>query len=306
MTDYNYVTQGDRSFPQRLRDIFDPPKGIYVRGQLPGHDTPAVAIVGARDNTIYGRRVAHQLAKDLAGVGIVIISGMARGLDAHAHKAAIDAGGTTVAVLPSGIDICYPTENMQLYKQIPHHGALLTELPLGDRPNIGTFHQRNRLISGLADAIIVVEAEERSGTFITVRHALEQGKEVLAVPGDIFSRKSYGTNQLIKEGATPITTYLDAIITLKSQKHLENFFGHKRHENQEKTPLLESAPESVTKKTLATDVSLVYSCINHEPTSMDYIIHTTGLAFGDVSRILLELEISQMVKKLPGSRYTKI
>ncbi|MCL2619673.1 MAG: DNA-processing protein DprA [Defluviitaleaceae bacterium] len=303
MNNHDYIPQSDRRFPQRLRDIPNQPVGIYVRGQLPNEGTPAVAIVGTRDNTIYGRKAAHHLAKELATVGVVIVSGMARGLDAHAHKGALEAGGTTIAVLPSGIDICYPYENQQLYNQIPHHGALVTELPLGSRPQIGTFHARNRIIAGLADAVIVVEADERSGTSITVGHALDQGKEVLAVPGDIFSRKSKGTNQLIKDGAIPITNYLDAIISLKSHRHLEKFFEATKPEKQALSENLATNPSKIT---LATDATLVYSCINYEPMSIEYIVQATGLGVSNVNMILLELEISSLVKKLAGNKYIRI
>lgn len=299
MNNHEFIARSDSQFPSRLQHIPHPPEGIYIRGHMPPEDVPHVAIVGSRDNTIYGRKAANHLARDLASLGVVIVSGMARGLDAHAHKGALEAGGQTIAVLPSGIDICYPAENQQLYNQIPSHGALVTELPLGSRPHHGTFHARNRIISGLSDAIIVVEAEERSGTSITVGHALDQGKDVLAVPGDIFSRKSKGTNQLIKDGATPITSYLDAIIALKSQRHLEKFFKLQKPEKQQLS-------SSVTKMTLASSASLVYSCINHEPMSIEYIIQATGLGISEISRILLELEINGMVKKMSGNRYMRI
>lgn len=303
MNNHDYIPQNDSCFPIRLQNIPDKPEGIYIRGHLPPEDIPVVAIVGTRYNTIYGRKATQHLARDLASAGIIIVSGMARGLDAYAHKSALEVGGTTIAVLPSGIDTCYPLENQQLYNQIPYHGALVTELPLGSRPHPGTFHARNRLISGLADAVIVVEADERSGTSITVGHALDQGKEVLAVPGNIFSRKSKGTNQLIKEGATPITSYLDAIISLKSQRHLEKFFQVTKPEKQ---AFLTDATTKISKIPLATDATLVYSCINYEPISIEYIVQRTGLGVPDVNRILLELEITSLVKRLAGNQYIRV
>jgi len=299
MNNHEFILRGDSRFPSRLQHIPNPPEGIYIRGQLPPEDVPHVAIVGSRDNTIYGRKVASRLARDLASVGIVIVSGMARGLDSHAHKGALEVSGQTIAVLPSGINICYPPQNQHLYNQIPNQGALVTELPANSRPHRGTFHSRNRIVSGMSDAIIVVEAEEQSGTSITVRHALNQGKEILAVPGDIFSRKSTGTNQLIKDGATPITSYLDALIVLKSQTHLENFFKLEKPKKQQlSTP--------VTKMTLASSASLVYSCINYEPMSIEYIVQATGLGISEINGILLELEINGMAKKMSGNRYVKI
>jgi DNA processing protein len=203
--DFEYIPQGSSKFPKRLKVIPDPPKGVYIRGKLPDDETPAAAIIGTRNNSLYGRQAAQTITAELARLGIIIVSGMALGLDTHAHKAAIAASGQTIAVLPCGIDICYPQSNIGLYKQIPQNGTLLSEFAPGTKIHNGSFHIRNRIIAGLADILIVIEASERSGTFVTVNHALDQGKEVLAVPGSIFSKQSIGTNLLIKQGATPIT-----------------------------------------------------------------------------------------------------
>ena len=298
--DFKFISQDNPKFPTRLKNIADPPLGIFVKGNLPNNfdDMPTVGIVGSRDNTLYGRKVTKTLSKDLAALGFMVISGMARGLDAHAHKGALEAKGETIAVLPCSVDKCYPQENRDLYKQIPQNGALISEYFPGTKIENWHFLARNRIISALSDALIITEAATRSGTFSTATHALNQGKDVLAVPGDIFSKQSEGTNLLIKDGAVPITSYLDVVAVLKSMAHLKGFFSNK-------TPILEKENSPIEKISLASDENLVYSCINYEPVSIEYIVYKTELNVSQVNKILFDLELDGRIVKLPGNKYIK-
>jgi len=281
-----FISYKHADYPSRLSNIPNSPLGIFVKGRLPNPKAPAVAIIGTRDNTVYGGKVAEMLATELTAHGVVIISGMARGLDARAHEAALAAGGQTAAVLPSGIDVCYPPANSRLYSQIAEKGCLLTEFFPGFKPQRWSFPARNRIIAGMADILVVVEAGEKSGTIITADHALAQGKEVFAVPGKIFDKKSGGTNELIKQGAHMLTKTSDLLLALKIS-HLE-------------------APKEISQKIpLASDETLVYDCLNYDPASVDYIIYKTGLNIAVVNTILLNLELSGHIKRLPGQRYIK-
>lgn len=202
------------AFPSRLKNIPDPPFCLYYYGTLPGISMPLVAIIGARNCSEYGKKIATQFAGALAGAGIGIVSGMARGIDGFAGQAAISSGGKTYALLGCGVDICYPEQNLPLYRSIPANGALISEYPPGTLPRPNLFPQRNRLISGLADALVVVEAKEKSGTLITVDMALEQGREVYAVPGRIGDALSFGCNRLIRQGANIALSPADIVSDL--------------------------------------------------------------------------------------------
>ena len=198
----------DAGFPPLLRTIAEPPPVLFALGNLALLERPALAVVGSRDHTGYGETVARSVAAQAARAGIVVVSGMARGLDAVAHTAALDAGGATVGVLGNGLGVIYPAANRRLYERVAANGLLLTEFPPGERPHAGSFPRRNRLISGLARVTLVVEAAVGSGALITAGAALDQGREVLAVPGPITSAVSAGTNRLIRDGATP---YLEPV-----------------------------------------------------------------------------------------------
>lgn len=201
------LTPLDPDYPERLRFIPNAPGTLYIKGNLPENNKPAVAIIGARDATDYGLDIARTFGAGLARQGVQIISGMAYGIDSAAQKGAVEAGGKTFAVLGNGLDICYPPSHFRLYEQILETGGgILSELPLGKAPLPKHFASRNRIISGLADAVLVIEAKQRSGTFITVGNALEQGKQIFAVPGRITDRLSVGCNHLIQEGASLLTS----------------------------------------------------------------------------------------------------
>ena len=197
------ILRGDPEFPHALRDIPDPPPVLFALGDLSLLTRPAVAIVGSRDHSDYGAATCHAAAAAAAGAGIAVVSGMARGLDALAHLAALDVGGPTIGILGNGLGVVYPAANRMLYRRVAEHGLLLTEFPPGERPGVGAFPRRNRLISALARVTLVIEAAEASGTLITVGTALAQGKDVMALPGPITSPTSAGTNRLIRDGAEP-------------------------------------------------------------------------------------------------------
>jgi DNA processing protein len=205
------LTPTDPGFPPVLAEIPDPPTLLFAKGNLALLDCPGVAVVGSRDHSEYGAEIAWQVAAAAAEAGLTVISGMARGLDAVAHTAALEASGGTIGVLGNGLGIVYPAANRALYARVAESGLLLTEFPPGDRPAVGAFPRRNRLISGLARVTVVVEAAEGSGTLITVGTALAQGREVMAVPGNITSRTSLGTNQLIRDGAEPLLEVSDLL-----------------------------------------------------------------------------------------------
>ena len=202
----------DPEYPSILDNIPDPPLVLFAIGRLDLLDAPAVAIVGSRDHSSYGGRMTRSIAAEAAKVGVVVVSGMARGLDAEAHAAALDAGGGTIGVLGNGQGVVYPAANRGLYRRVEQEGLLLTEFPPGEKPHAGSFPRRNRVISGLAQVTVVVEAAAGSGTLITVAAALDQGREVMAVPGNVTSPTSVGTNNLIRDGATPLLQPADLCV----------------------------------------------------------------------------------------------
>ena len=211
-----FITAQDGDYPQRLRNIPDPPYALYVRGELPGEDFPTVAVVGARICSEYGRYMARQFGTELAQAGIRVVSGMAMGVDSIAQRACLRAGGRSYAVLGCGADVCYPPENRDLYDQLTENGGVISEYIPGTEPKRNLFPARNRIIAGLADAVLVVEARKKSGTLITVDMALEQGRDVYALPGRATDRLSDGCNHLLRQGAMIATSAADII---------EGFFG---------------------------------------------------------------------------------
>ena len=203
----------DSTYPEKLKEIYNPPKTIYLIGNEKLLNQKSIAIIGCRECTRYGAENAYKFGYELAKENICVISGFAKGIDTYSHKGAVSAKGKTIAVLGCGLDIIYPPENIELYKQILlQGGAIISEYPWGSKPEKHHFPERNRIISGLSSGVLVIEAKKKSGTMITVDFALEQGREVYAVPGNISSENSYGTNELIKEGATPVTSINDMIL----------------------------------------------------------------------------------------------
>ncbi len=250
-----FVSALEKGFPEKLREIPDPPFGIYYKGSMPSEEEPAAAIIGARLASGYGREQARRFGRSIGARGISVISGMARGIDGIAQKAALDAGGKSYAVLGCGVDICYPEENRELYERLQQQGGVLSEYPPGMLPIARLFPPRNRIISGLSDLVLVIEARKKSGTLITVDMALEQGREVYALPGRVSDALSDGCNRLIRQGAGPATCPEDI---------LEFFFGtgsegdreREREEkrtyaySQEERTMEQIIPESLDRKIL--------------------------------------------------------
>ena len=281
------LTWEDDSYPQRLKQIDQPPPVLFVRGALLPEDEWAVAVVGTRRVTVYGRQVAEELGAFLGSHGITVVSGLARGVDRLAHEAALKAGGRTLAVLGSGVDRIYPPEHVQLAGQISAHGAVLSDYPLGTPPDSVNFPPRNRIISGLSLAIVVVEASETSGALITSTFAAEQGREVFAVPGNIYAPQSKGTNRLILQGAHPLLNFDQILSEL----------------NLGKVPAQREARSLLP----ADDVEArLLSILADEPQHVDDICTLAGLPIDQVSATLTIMELKGMVRQSGGMNFSVI
>lgn len=267
------ITPLDPEFPERLRQIPDCPSCLYLRGELPSDHSPSVSIIGARDGSPYGREIAEAFAGALAGRGVSIVSGMARGIDTAGHWGALKGGGRTYAVLGCGADICYPRSNYELYEKIAEQGGILSEFPAGTAPLPANFVRRNRLISGLSDAVLVIEAKERSGTSITVGHALEQGKQVFALPGRITDHLSFGCNQLIRQGAELLSCVEDVLSFLHLEREGELLL----------LPPKEEELSELQRK--------VFSALDTKSIHIEELSRLLGLPTEKLSGILLELEL---------------
>lgn len=277
------VRSDDETYPALLRAIPDAPHALYVRGALPQANERLVAVVGTRRPTPYGREAATLLTRALGRAGFSIVSGLASGIDTIAHQAALEEGARTYAVLGSGIDVIYPAANRRLADRIARQGAIVSELPPGTRPLKHHFPQRNRIISGLSMGTLIVEARERSGALITAEFALEQGREVFAVPGSIFSQASVGTNRLIQQGARLARNVSDIL----SEFGLE---------------AVQVAAESIG-ITEEPRVRNILECLRDEPQQLDVLIRSTKLQAGQVLSALTVLEVRGMVEHLGGQRY---
>lgn len=281
------VERSSGEYPDRLRDLNRMPKELYVIGSLPRDDRPSAAIVGARLCSPYGRAQAYRYARELAAAGVQIISGMARGVDGCAHRGALEGGGDTWAVLGCGVDICYPRENRDLYQDIPRRGGLISEYPPG-RPPLGSqFPARNRIISALADLVLVVEARERSGSLITVDFALEQGKTVYAVPGRAGDPLSAGCNRLIAQGAG---------IALSPRELLEEWGI---------TPDKNTLGEEKNNFGLARTGDMVYSCLSLVPKHLSCIAREAGVAPAEAGTRLLELVLQGLAQETARNYFVR-
>ncbi len=282
----------DPTYPARLKMIADPPPLLYITGTLTEQDELAVAIVGARRATASGRAMTEELSRDLATAGITVVSGLARGVDAAAHRGALAAQGRTIAVLGCGIDRTYPPEHARLRGQVEERGAILSETPIGSPPLSHHFPRRNRIISGLSLGVIVTEAAISSGSLITARLAAEQGREVFAVPGFVKENTSRGTNALLKEGAALIEGAQDVIDAIMGQLEpalrlrLQSF----RITSEHGGPLRKEEQQ-------------VYDILSYDPSTVDDVIASTGLPVSTVMASLLSLELRQRIRQLPGQRY---
>ncbi len=284
------LVQEDEEYPESLKILADPPFLLYIRGSLSPRDALSVAIVGARGATAYGRAVAESVARDLAKSGITVVSGLARGIDTAAHVSALKNKGRTIGILGSGFDEFYPNENRPLFEKIGDNGAVISEYPMTRAPEAGNFPRRNRLISGMSLAVVVAEAQEASGALITARLAAEQGREVFAVPGPIFSQGSRGPHRLLKQGARLLESVEDLFEELSVFKNLT---GKTRPAVRKRPPAL-SAEE---KKVL--------SLLSLEPTHADDLTAQLGLETGTVAAALLNLELKGLTRLTPGNAYIK-
>jgi DNA processing protein len=281
------LTWADDTYPPHLKEIDQPPPVLYVRGNVLPEDEWAVAIVGTRRVTAYGRQVADEVATTLARNGVTVVSGLARGVDSIAHQAALNADGRTLAVLGNGVDIIYPPENRQLASRIMEHGALVSDYPLGTQPDGINFPPRNRIISGLSRAVIIIEAGETSGALITATFAAEQGRDVFAVPGNINAPQSRGTNRLIRDGAQPLLNPQDVLEAL----NLTMVTEHRTIRVALPTDPLEAR---------------LFRLLTQEPKHVDEIRAQAEIPIETVSATLAMMELKGMVRQVGGMNYVAV
>jgi len=280
-----FLVKGEEEFPERLSYIYDSPDVLYVRGKLPSPEKKTIAIVGARNCTDYGIQMAEWFGRELAKAGMEVISGLARGIDSSAHCGAMEGGGNTYGILGCGIDICYPIENLELFMEMQKSGGIISEYGMGIGPRPGNFPMRNRIISGLSDGVLVIEAKEKSGSLITAQLGLEQGKDIFAVPGRGCDVLSKGCNQLIKQGAFLADSPEDIMefyqIEMKKiwegKKNFENFLDLK--------------------------LEMVYSGLSLKPKHIQTIVEEMDMPLADIMEILLSLEMRGYVKKVNRNYY---
>ncbi len=278
------LTWHDPDYPSRLKEIYDYPPLLYVRGSLLPEDEWCLAVVGTRRATVYGRQVTEEIVADLAQNKITIVSGLAKGIDSVAHHSALDAGGRTIAVFACGLDTVYPSENANLARRIIQQGALISEYPLGTRPRADNFPRRNRIMSGLSLGVLVVEAGDASGAMITARLALEQNREVFATPGSILSPTSRGTNHLIQEGAKLVRNYTDILEELNLTVVARQM------------EMKEVIPASDTE-------SLLLKQLSAEPIHIDEVCRSSGLPVSTVTSTLTMMELKGLVKQVGNMNY---
>ncbi len=282
------LTWHDEGYPPRLKEIYDKPPVLYVKGSILPEDEHSVAVVGTRKTTAYGREAARQLTEDLAKAGVAIVSGLARGVDGIVHRAALDGGARTIAVLGSGVDVIYPAEHRSLAERIAANGAVVSEHPLGARPDAQNFPRRNRIISGMSLGTLVIEAPEGSGALLTARHALEQDREVFAVPGSILSPMSRGANNLIRDSGAKLVTCADDVLeelnlsSLDHQLELAAFF-----------------PEDEAQ-------AAVLKFVTFDPIHIDEITRNSALAVSTVSGALTMMELRGVVRQVGGMNYVRL
>ena len=281
----NAIPHDSPDYPHRLKEVYDYPPVLYVRGTIKAEDDFCLAVVGTRHSTLYGRQVTEDIVRDLVRSSITIVSGLAKGIDSIAHKAALESDGRTIAVFASGLDMVYPAENAHLARAITEHGALVSEYPLGTRPRAEHFPRRNRIMSGISPGVLVIEAGERSGALITAEQALSQNREVFAVPGSILSPASKGTNWLLQQGAKLVRNHVDIL---------------------EELNLAVVAQQLEMKELLPTDDTeiLLFKNMSSEPTHIDEICRQCGLDISTVSSTLTMMELKGIVKQIGYMNYT--
>lgn len=280
-----FISYEDEEYPKKLKQLYDYPCGLFVKGRLPSEERASVAIIGARNCSAYGKEMALYFSEELAKAGVDVISGMARGIDGYAHQGALAVNGFTYAVLGTGIDICYPRENIELYRKMEKQGGIISEFVPGEEALPFHFPMRNRIISGLSDGVLVIEAKEKSGSLITVDQALEQGKDIFVVPGRIGDRLSEGSNRLIKQGGILVTEPVDIL----------NFYSEKIKFQYKEWKKINNVLDSKQK--------IVYASLSLMPKHLDEILNDTGLIMTQVIQILTQLELQGYIKQSTKNYY---
>ncbi len=295
------VNDQEATYPELLKNIADAPLVLYVKGNIGKFNPMSIAIVGSRRASMYGMLMAEKFAMDLAQLGIMVVSGMAKGIDTRAHHGALKSGGLTIAVLGCGLAHIYPPENKRLFASIADQGMVISEFSMATPPIAYNFPRRNRIISGLSMGVLVIEAFERSGALITSRLALEQGREVFALPGNIDTPHAKGTNHLIKQGAKLVTCVEEILEEIKP--HLEIYLQNKNVGGQGVlsgiTTVVEELPVLNDKE------NIVYQHISLEPIYIDRLVDQCAMSLSDISGIILNLELKKIIKSLPGRYYVR-
>ena len=292
------VHWNEPEYPQTLLQIYDPPVVLYVRGDASVLNAPSLSIVGTRRPTVYGRQMAERMGRELAKRGLAIVSGLARGIDAVSHEGAISVGGRAIGVLGTGIDVCYPKENKKLYEKVLERGAIISEFPTGSHPAPENFPVRNRIIAGMPLGVVIVEGKEHSGSLITARLAMEFGREVFGVPGNVTQEVSFAPNQLIKQGAKLVTGAEDVIEELPTPVRAA-LVQAEALETEQRNQLAADGLSPTEKK--------IYGLLSAEETRhIDYLVESSGLNSSDVLATLFNLEMKGIIRQLPGKQFSKV
>ncbi len=289
----------ESEYPKRLAEIYDPPPLLYVRGNEQVLNRHTISIVGTRRPTPYGNQIAERLARDLAEHGLIVASGLARGIDSSAHRGACAASrGGTVGVLGSGIDVIYPKENRKLFEEVEKRGAIITELPMGAYPAPENFPVRNRMVAGMALGVVVVQGAQYSGSLITSRLAMEFGREVYGVPGNVTEPVSFAPNQLIKQGAKLVSGWEDVVEELPTEIRAE-LFPVEATTQEERASLFEQNLSPIEKR--------LFDLIRiEEPIHVDALVETTGLSSSETLAALCEMEMRGIVRQMPGKQFVRV
>ncbi len=282
------LTYWDEAYPDTLKRIYDPPAFLFYKGNIDALQTPAVAIVGTRAPSNYGRLITEKFARTLAQNSFCLISGFARGVDSIAHKTALQNNAFTIAVLGNGLDVIYPPENVELFRQMSENGLILTEYPMGTRPDAGNFPKRNRIISGISIGVVVTEAGAKSGALLTAMYANDQNREVFAVPGSVFSQKSAGCHKLIRDGAALVETAEEVLDTLAPQIEL------RRQHKERPIPKLEG------------NLKKIYDVLSGDPLHVDQIAIQTKLSPAETLSSLLTLELMGLIRQMAGKMFVQL
>jgi DNA processing protein len=292
------VNWTDPEYPTTLREIYDPPTLLYVRGNADVLNQPSVSIVGTRKPTLYGTQMAERLGRELAARGVTIVSGMARGIDAISHQGAMAVNGRAIGVLGTGVNVCYPKENKKLYEKVLERGAIISEFPLWTHPAPENFPIRNRIVAGMPSGVVVVEGAQYSGSLITARLAMEFGREVFGVPGNVTQPVSFAPNQLIRQGAKLVTNGEDVIEDLPTPIRAA-LVKAEAPEAEQRNLLAAACLNSSEKK--------IYELLSSDqPVHIDYIVERSGLNSSEVLATLFDLEMKGIVRQLPGKQFAKV